>query len=413
MSVSVEREIAKCSKCGKCRSVCPVFLETKREGMVARGRVSLAEALFRGRLSDTAKLRLYLYGCLKCLRCEDACPSAVKFGAIISEARRKLGGRVSLPWFARLGMRAMLSRRRLFDAVVKAAALAEKVLPRRKEGKVRHLPMLLGDGRGLPEIARKSALKSLDDYTGPAGAERKVALFLGCLVNYAYPEIAGAMIRVLNAAGAGVYVPKGQVCCGAPAASLGDEALVRRLAEKNAAAFSALGVEAIVVGCASGGAMLKNEYPAVMGKENPLGAPVLDFSEYMASHIDKLSGRFPGRVVWHDPCHLKFVQKISRQPRSLLAEISDFEDYEGADYCCGMGGVFSAFFPDLSLKIAARKTDALKKAAPDAVVTGCSGCILQLRDRFSAEGSNVRVMHIAEVLAAAVGSDDQPRRDAS
>jgi len=41
-----KKEIAKCAKCGKCRSVCPVFLETGDETRVARGRISLAEAIF-------------------------------------------------------------------------------------------------------------------------------------------------------------------------------------------------------------------------------------------------------------------------------------------------------------------------------------------------------------------------------
>jgi glycolate oxidase iron-sulfur subunit len=77
-----------------------------------------------------------------------------------------------------------------------------------------------------------------------------------------------------------------------------------------------------------------------------------------------------------------------------------------------MGGVFSAFFPDLSMKIAARKTGAIRETAPDAVVTGCSGCILQLRDRLSAEGSSARVMHIAEAIAEAIGSDEEGEKGA-
>ena len=236
MNEALQREITKCSRCGKCRSVCPVFIETKTEGMVARGRISLAEAYLKGGIRDTAKLRRYIYGCLKCMRCADGCPSGVRFDKIIAAARHELGGKAGIPWLARLGMRAMLARRWAFDLAVRAAAVAEKVLPRRA-GKMRHLPLIFGDGRGLPEIAPKSVLNSFDDYYGPKDAERKVALFLGCLVNYAYPEIARAIVKVLNATGAGVYIPKGQVCCGAPPASLGDDALVAKLARTNAEAF--------------------------------------------------------------------------------------------------------------------------------------------------------------------------------
>jgi glycolate oxidase iron-sulfur subunit len=396
-SASVQKEIARCSKCGKCRSVCPVFIETKTEGMVARGRISLAEALLAGEIKDSAKMREYLWGCLKCLRCADGCPAAVEFGAIISEARKLLGRRVGLPWSARVMMRLVVTRRWVFDMAVRMTAALQKLLPRRAEGKVRHLPLLFGDGRNLPEIAGKSVLNSFDEYYGPADAERKVALFVGCLINYAYPEVARATIRVLNATGAGVYVPRGQTCCGTPAASLGDMELFERLAKANAKAFSGLPVEAVIVGCASGGATLKKEYVA-----GSLGAPVVDFGEYVARHADRIKGHFAGRLVWHDPCHLKFVQKITAEPRELLSQVGDFVKSEGEDYCCGMGGVFSAFFPNLSARIAERKTEAVANSGGDVLVTGCAGCMMQLRDRLAAGGSEVRVMHIAEVLAEAI-----------
>lgn len=408
MISAVEKEIAKCSKCGKCRSVCPVFVEVKSEGMVARGRIALAEALLNGEISDTAKMRRYLWGCLKCLRCVEGCPSAVKFDVIISEVRRKLGRRVGLPWMTRLSTRLITPRRWLFDIVVKAAAVFEKILPRRAEGKVRHLPLMLFDGRGMPEIAAKSVLKSFEEYRGDEKAERKVALFLGCLVNYAYPEVAEAMVEVLNHFGIGVWIPKGQVCCGTPALSLGDEKLARSLAAKNASAFKGGDFEAVICGCASGGATLKGEYPHLLGGEDPLGVPVYDFSEFVAPLMGDLHARVAGKVAWHDPCHLKFVQKIENEPREILSAVSDYEDFEGADYCCGMGGVFSAFFHDLSMQIAARKADAIEKAGPDVLATGCSGCILQIRDRLSARGDDIAIKHIAEVLLEAIHAAEAP-----
>jgi glycolate oxidase iron-sulfur subunit len=402
LSADVQREITKCSKCGKCRSVCPVFIEVKSEGMVARGRIALAEALLKGDVPDSKKLRQYLYGCLKCLRCADGCPSAVRFDLIISEARSKLADRASLPWLTRLSMRIVTPRRWLFDVSVKAVSLFQKILPRRAEGRIRHLPMMFFDGRGMPEVARKSVLNSFDGYYGAPDAERKVALFLGCLVNYAYPDVAMAMVKVFNHYGIGVHIPKGQACCGTPAMSLGDRELATKLAQANADAFRGLGVEAIICGCASGGATLKKEYPELLGGEMPLGAPVYDFSEFAAPLVSDVAVKLTEKVSWHDPCHLKFVQKIDREPREILAKAADFRDFEGADYCCGMGGVFSAFYPELSMKIAARKTAAVDGAGCETLATGCSGCMLQLGDRLSAKGSKVRVLHIAEVLAKAL-----------
>ena len=57
MSNDWETEVNKCSKCGKCHTVCPVFLETGDESTVARGRISLAEALRDKQIVYTEKVR--------------------------------------------------------------------------------------------------------------------------------------------------------------------------------------------------------------------------------------------------------------------------------------------------------------------------------------------------------------------
>ena len=40
-------EVAKCMACGNCQEVCPIYLETHKEGTVARGKIKLVDALLR------------------------------------------------------------------------------------------------------------------------------------------------------------------------------------------------------------------------------------------------------------------------------------------------------------------------------------------------------------------------------
>ena len=40
-----EVQIRECVKCGACQAHCPVYLENRREGDVARGKIALAAAL--------------------------------------------------------------------------------------------------------------------------------------------------------------------------------------------------------------------------------------------------------------------------------------------------------------------------------------------------------------------------------
>jgi glycolate oxidase iron-sulfur subunit len=107
-------------------------------------------------------------------------------------------------------------------------------------------------------------------------------------------------------------------------------------------------------------------------------------------------------VIYHDPCHLRFGQGIQKEPRRLLRRTSRYVEAVGADYCCGMAGLFSVHHFPLSLKIARRKTDALKRQKADLLVTECPGCIAQLRDRLLDEGVDLEVEHMAKLLEKAL-----------
>ncbi|MBU6391779.1 MAG: (Fe-S)-binding protein, partial [Planctomycetes bacterium] len=110
----VEREVNKCAKCGKCRSICPVFLETGNESMVARGRISLAEALRNGEIFYTELLRDYLLSCKKCLRCSSICPSGVDYDLIIQTMLNDMAGHLGIWFIPRIIFRLFLTRRWLF-----------------------------------------------------------------------------------------------------------------------------------------------------------------------------------------------------------------------------------------------------------------------------------------------------------
>ena len=73
----VEQEILRCSRCGKCRSVCPVFTESLIESQVARGKIALAEAALEERLDVSIVLSDRMTLCLNCKSCVANCPAEV------------------------------------------------------------------------------------------------------------------------------------------------------------------------------------------------------------------------------------------------------------------------------------------------------------------------------------------------
>ncbi len=404
---SVQLEIDKCTKCGKCLAVCPSYIETRDEVRVARGRIALFDAVLAGRLPYTKRVAESAQSCLACLRCSYVCQNDVQFDRVITELKRRMPMAGGLSWWNRLLFRWVLTRRRLMDALVRGAAALQKLLPRGK-GMTRHLPLLFKGGRRLPELSKRTALDALGTARR-ADASKAVYFFTGCMMNYAYSEVAGSIVNVLGHFGFEVIVPRGQVCCGTPVLSLGDVAQARRLARINMRAMP--GEAAIVTGCASCGETLKKAYRDLLGEEaEAFSSRVYDFAEFLDRFVDFPALGISTKVVYHDPCHLRFGQRIADAPRRLLEAAAQYEEMEGADYCCGMAGLFSVHQYGLATRIARRKTNALRRVEAEVVATECPGCVLQLRDRLAADGVPIRVRHVAEVLEEALGLERAPER---
>ncbi len=397
-------QLTKCSRCGKCLSVCPTYLLTTDEKRVARGRVALAEAVLSRGLFFTPRLKESIQSCLKCLRCSWACPSGVDVQTVITVLRRRMPRKYGLSLWNKFVFRFVLTRRKLMDLVVRLAYLLQFLLPRRK-GMTRHIPLLFKGRRRIPHVASRTALQRFGSDGQASG--KAVYLFVGCMMNYAYPEMIESTTRVLRKLGYSVVVPRDQLCCGTPVLSLGDIKQARRLAELNLRAFA--GELPIVVPCASCGKTLKDEYPKLLGeKAEQFTRRVFGFSEFLAGQLNREMVPLDKAVLYHDPCHLRYGRDITEQPRAVLRRAARYLPSEGEDFCCGMGGLFSVHHYGMSSRIAERKVEAVRGAPrADLLVTECPGCILQLRDQLAHGGIDLPVHHVADLLAEALERRDE------
>ena len=89
LSKDIKEEIYKCSKCGLCRSVCPVFLATKNEMFLPRGRF----IVLNNHINNSAILHKSFINqldvCLNCNLCKDFCPSDIDSNKIFTEVKSK------------------------------------------------------------------------------------------------------------------------------------------------------------------------------------------------------------------------------------------------------------------------------------------------------------------------------------
>jgi glycolate oxidase iron-sulfur subunit len=107
------------------------------------------------------------------------------------------------------------------------------------------------------------------------------------------------------------------------------------------------------------------------------------------------------KILYHDPCHLRFKLHITKEPRQLLQLIPGVELLELPDgpRCCGQGGLFQVAHPDLALKIQARLMDDFANLETQTVLTACSGCLLQWQRGMAMDGKGEKVEHLAVFMA--------------
>lgn len=396
-------EVFSCVKCGLCRSVCPAFDVLQTEPAVARGKMALIEALEEKELKAEPRIAQLLSTCLLCGKCQANCPNMVNYTDVMLAARAQLANETGMPLSKKLLLELFHSNRRM-QWGMKLARIAQQILMRKipqESGLRLRFPLpFIGGNHLFPQVA-KSFL--ISDYFGEikASHERgKVGLFIGCATNYILPEIGRSLIELLLEAHYSVVIPPQQGCCGLPATYNGMLELADKLQLNNIEAFKETDVDTIITACATCGGALKLYYQFT----NRYGKPikVMDMSEFLIANKDdfKFKPWAEGLITYHDPCHLRSVQHIWQPPRELIKNVAEqnFVDMEGADLCCGFGGLFSVFQPKISQAISNKKAEYIKKSAAILVLTGCPGCVLFLREGLARNKQSVEVRHLAEFL---------------
>ena len=238
---------------------------------------------------------------------------------------------------------------------------------------------------------------------------KPVTLFIQCLVDTIYPEVAEAMVKVFDKLGISLTCPTDQTCCGQPAFNAG----YRRQARVAARHFIEVFEDSEIIVCPSGSCvnMVRHHY-AELFQDNPqwlrraqrLTGRIYEFSEYLVDilGVEDVGARFDGRVTYHDSCHLLRGIGVAQQPRKLLHRIAgaDFIEMRDSDYCCGFGGAFSIKYADISNAMVTDKVKNIIDTGADTVV-GCDmGCLMNIQGKLNRMGSPIRVMHIAQILAS-------------
>jgi len=414
------QEAEKCSRCGVCAAVCPVFRELQRETYSSRGKTEIAKALVAGDLPYSSYTEDIFSKCLLCLTCKGACPAGVDQVKLVLGIRAELAKRRGLPLSKKVAFKYLLKNRSLFEKALRAFSYLQMFAPPKGDGKLRHLPFFLsafGKGRLIPDISDMPLRKQFPEVIGPdkGPTTLRVGLFSGCFIDFVEPAIGRSLIRVLGRHGVEVVFPKKQTCCGIPVFMSGDVENGLDLLKMNVEAFNPYPLDAVVTACATCGTALKESYKVLVEGESQewkerveaFSGKVRDISEFLTDNIklNRAKQESLWKVTYHDPCHLSRGQNVSLQPRAVMKSLAgvDFVEMRDAQWCCGGGGSFSFYNYDLSKQISQRKVEAIRASGASVVVTGCPGCMLQLKDQLGQKGSPVEVKHLIQLVDEACG----------
>jgi glycolate oxidase iron-sulfur subunit len=412
----IEEFSDQCMKCGFCSFFCPVYQEEKTETSVARGKNYLVKQVLSGNQEFTEEMGTIISKCLLCKRCVANCPSKTQIDRVVVGTRAQMVKNKGLGFVKNFAFRKVMSNRKAFGNYVRLAKAFQWMLPK-TEGNIRHLPdfmKALGQGRNIPALADKFLRDQVKPVYKPQNgqaAKMKVGFFMGCAMDFVYPELGLKIIDFLTKKGIEVVVPESQNCCGAAIYFSGDFETGRMLAEENIKAFK--DVDYIVTGCGTCSSTLKDYQKYLPDNEDQkkryqeFEKKVKDSTEFIIDVMKvpleefKLKKEFEGKTAtWHDPCHLVRYQNIKDQPRMILKALKGLKYVEmpNADMCCGMGGSFSVYHYDLTKKIADKKMDGIKATGADIVVTACPGCMINLIDNALRNKMPQKVYHFLELV---------------
>jgi iron-sulfur cluster protein len=406
------KQALQCIRCASCLNVCPVFRLVGGHvfGKVYTGGIGTILTAWFDELKKSEDIQGL---CIQCGACKDVCPAKIDIPELILEIRRRLVQEQGVPLLQR-AIYSVVNNRKLFHGMLRAASLAGKPFTSGKF--VRHLPLFLADltdGRSLPAIAAEPFRDRFKRIKQPECTE-KAAFYAGCLIDFAYPEMGEALVRILNKAGIQVLFPEEQTCCGAPARYNGAYETAAGNAVDNIKALLAEEVTWVVSACPTCTVALDHEFINTfeslgqtewIPKARELAAKTVDFSTLVKRLVDEgrltlKEGQQLGRITYHDSCHLKRTLKVAEQPRELLKkagyELTEMFEY---DMCCGMGGSYSLKLPEISAPILQRKLKNIKETGAPVVAMDCPGCVMQIRGGFDQDGAAVKVRHTAEILA--------------
>jgi L-lactate dehydrogenase complex protein LldE len=238
----------------------------------------------------------------------------------------------------------------------------------------------------------------------------KAQLFLTCLGDQFYTKTLQNMTVLLERLGVELSFPHEQTCCGQPHFNNGFESQARDVARNFLHAFGRS--DAPIVGpSGSCVGMVKHHYPELFPAgttEHALAVDIasrtFEFTEYLVNvlKVTDVGAVYPHKVTYHASCHYLREMGLKTEAKTLLNAVKglEFIPLNEEETCCGFGGAFTVTYPEVSRSMMENKVKNILASGADTVVMCEPGCLMNVAGGLHKAGSNIRAMHIIDLLAS-------------
>jgi len=265
-----------------------------------------------------------------------------------------------------------------------------------------------GNPWGMPPEDRVAWAQGLGVRELAPGDETDVLLYLGCAFAYddRNKKVAQSFVRLLQKADVDFGIlGLDETCCGETARRMGHEYLFQVFAEQNIEIFNQVNFKRIVTQCPHCFNTLKNEYPQMGGDYK-----VQHYTEFLAEltlpweSFSPNGNGLKGQVSYHDSCYLGRYNQIYDQPRGLLekakVKTAELPNCGENSLCCGGGGGQMWMETDADTRINHLRIQDALDVKSDVVATACPYCLLMFDDAIRSKGigEDIQVLDIVEVL---------------
>lgn len=347
-------EINKCSKCGLCQAVCPIYKLTGNDCAVSRGKFVMLNGVLKNDLKLNKNINKYLDLCLKCGKCRDFCPSSIDVCKILETAKYEYAKNTFWGKFV-----FFLESKWVFGTL---------------------LHVLKNILCHAEFISASQILKQVQDDNL---TKMKLLYFKGC-VNTIFPQAEEFLHKLFDNSNVEI-IEKDFDCCGLPFLSSGNLERFEEVKQHNLKMLDC-DFDYVLTDCASCESTLK-QY---------MDSEFISLGEIIVQQGLKFKSNKPIKVTFHKPCHLAndaFWEKLIDNCENV--EYVKMKDY---DECCGFAGEFALKNRELSLKISKQKAQNIINTGADFCVTTCPACILGLKQGLFGIKNAPKVLSLTEFI---------------